>query len=355
MSSAATTKPSRRRPDVAGQHVLRAGVAVLPRRESRKGCSRRRASSAWRNWPAGASTSARRAAACPTWCRRLLDANRIDASTHHAAAATADARGGRPARRQARCHRAGLGARIADGADAAADARRATVRLRAGRGLHAPLRLPVGRDAAARRGRPGRRPAAGRRAPGRPDRHAGRPRGPAPGAGAAVRAGRAAGPWRARLVPAQGRLSERPRRRTRTRCRSAALLPQRRALAAALPAVLAGQPDRPHVAGAAVDRRGADPAVARRAAADRVAHPLARLPLVRASCAASKSATGARPAAELLRRTGRHRSQGGAACRCRCRYTDELYCTEEPHPVRAMALQSAAGRSQGRHRAPAGA
>ena len=46
--------------------------------------------------------------------------------------------------------------------------------------------------------------------------------------------------------------------RIRARTEADALLPQRRALVAALPAVLAGQPGRPHVGGADLHRRGAD-------------------------------------------------------------------------------------------------
>ena len=90
---------------------------------------------------------------------------RADAAerAHHAR------RGGVP-RGQHRRHRVRLGARVADGADAAADARRQAVRLRAGRGLLAPLPVPEPGHAAARRGRPGERPAAARRAAGRPHR-----------------------------------------------------------------------------------------------------------------------------------------------------------------------------------------
>src|SRR5205085_11950671 len=52
------------------------------------------------------------------------------------------------------------------------------------------------------------------------------------------------------------------------------------AASAALPAVLARQLDRPHVGGALLDHRGADPALAPGAAALPVPRALAHLPLV---------------------------------------------------------------------------
>ena len=108
-----------------------------------------------------------------------------------------------------------------------------------------------------------------------------------------------ADPRRRRLVPPQGRVPERANSERRSRPRRSAST-ERPAAAAALPAVLARQPGRPHVGGAAVDRRRADPAVARGAAAVRVPRPLARLPLVRPA-APVEAAIGEPPADELLR------------------------------------------------------
>src|SRR5262249_57021693 len=54
----------------------------------------------------------------------------------------------------------------------------------------------------------------------------------------------------------------------------------RPAAPAALSSVLAREPDRPRVGGALLDHRGPDPALAPGAAALRVPHPLAHLPLV---------------------------------------------------------------------------
>ncbi len=90
-----------------------------------------------------------------------------------AAAAAADAGGDGAAGRRDRRARVRFGARIADGADAAADAGHQAVRLRAGRGLFAPLRLHEPGDPAARRGRSGARHAPQRRALGGAHRHAG--------------------------------------------------------------------------------------------------------------------------------------------------------------------------------------
>ena len=56
----------RRRPGLARQPVLRAGLAVLSRRLGRAAAEGARARRACRSSPAGASTSARPAAACPT-------------------------------------------------------------------------------------------------------------------------------------------------------------------------------------------------------------------------------------------------------------------------------------------------
>ena len=87
--------------------------------------------------------------------RKLIEANRIDLATLTVAAQAADAGDGGPARRRHRRARVRVGARVADGADAAADARHRAVRLRAGRRLFAALSVPEPGDAAARRRRPG--------------------------------------------------------------------------------------------------------------------------------------------------------------------------------------------------------
>ena len=83
-------------------------------------------------------------------------------------------------------------------------------RLRAGRGLFAPLRVHESGHAAARRGRPRARHAAARRAPGGAHRHAGGARQHASGADPAVRAGRAR-----RCTAAQAGSSTRAISRTR--------------------------------------------------------------------------------------------------------------------------------------------
>ena len=157
-------------------------------------------------------------------------------------------------------HRRGrvrLGARIADGADAAADAGHPPVRLRAGRGVCAALSLPqpgrccraassTWRRTCRRRTCTWSRPTATLVA------RASTP----PGADPAVRAGGAA---RCTAAPAgssskgdfpSARNTERPLAKEAQR-----FYTQRRAAAAALPAVLARQPGRPDVAGAADDRR----------------------------------------------------------------------------------------------------
>src|SRR2546422_11665813 len=68
--------------------------------------------------------------------------------------------------------------------------------------------------------------------------------------------------------------------RVRDRARTRALLPPGAAVPAALPAVLARQPHRPHVGGAVLHRRGADSGVAVGAAALPVPRAFAHLPLV---------------------------------------------------------------------------
>ena len=78
----------------------------------------------------------------------------------------------------------------------------------------------------------------------------------------------------------KGEFPERAQHRTPARRRGRPVLPQRRTAAAALPAVLAGQPVRAHVAGAGDHRRRAAAAVADAAAAVPVPRPLADLPLV---------------------------------------------------------------------------
>ena len=90
------------------------------------------------------------------------------------------------------------------------------------------------------------------------------------------------------------------------------------ALAAALPAVLARQPDRPHVGGADLDHRGADPAVAHRAAAVPVSRALARVPLVRPVARAGRvrPASG-RPTNCTASSTRSNARVGWCACRCR--------------------------------------
>src|SRR3954464_13099330 len=87
-----------------------------------------------------------------------------------------------------------------------------------------------------------------------------------------------------------------------------ALLPERTAAPAALSAVLARQPGRPHVGGALLDRRGTDPALAPGAAALRIPHPLARFPLVPQP---APDRERCRPAREDPRRARRRPGQAG--------------------------------------------
>src|SRR5436190_1550626 len=198
-------------------------------------------------------------------------------------APAADGGGGRAPRRPRRCARVRVRPGVAARADAAADARHPPVRFRPGRGVRASLAVAEPGDAAARRGRPRRRHSAERCAPGRADRDAGGAPANPPCPDPAVRARRAAGTRQRRLVPEEGRLPERAQHRAAARQGSAALLYQRPAGAAALPAVLARQPGRPDVARAGDDRRRADPAVAHAAAALHLPRPLAHLPLVPAA------------------------------------------------------------------------
>ena len=92
----------------------------------------------------------------PNLMARLLEANRLDAGDDRRCSSepqTPAVVGLLDGRIDALVLR--LGARVADGADAAADARHPPVRLRAGRGLRAALSVLEPGDAAARRRRPG--------------------------------------------------------------------------------------------------------------------------------------------------------------------------------------------------------
>src|SRR3954467_10223759 len=91
-----------------------------------------------------------------------------------------------------------------------------------------------------------------------------------------------------------------------------ALLPERTAAAAALSAVLARQPDRPHVGGALLYHRGTDPALAPRAAALCVPDPLPSFPLVPQP---APDRERCRPAREDPRRARRRPGQAGGARR----------------------------------------
>ena len=93
----------------------------------------------------------------PRLMEKLFEANNIDIKRDHAVRAGTDTgHRGLPGRRD-RCHRVRIGARIADGADAAADAGREADGLRAERGLLPALSVSHAGGAAARRGGPGAR------------------------------------------------------------------------------------------------------------------------------------------------------------------------------------------------------
>ena len=120
---------------------------------------------------------------------------------------------------------------------------------------------------------------------------------------------------------------------------------QRPAVPAALPAVLAGQPDRPHVGGAGVDRRDPDSAVARGAAAVRVPHPLAHLPLVRPAARGRRSARPHGRADELRARARPSSKRKVERITVPLSYADELYALRSHiHLVRRPPARSARRR-----------
>ena len=128
----------RRRPGVARQPVLRAGLAVLSRRLGPAPAQGARADE-----PRAARRLARQHRRARQR-RAQPDAPADRGEPHrpgddHARARAADAGGGRPAGRPHRRDRLRLGARVAAGADAAADAGHPPLRLRPGRGLLAAL------------------------------------------------------------------------------------------------------------------------------------------------------------------------------------------------------------------------
>ena len=142
----------------------------------------------------------------------------------------------------------------------------------------------------------------------------------APGAAAAVRAGGARPARPGRLVQPRRRLPDAGPQRVPDLARGRARDQGRPALPAALPAVLAGQPGRAHVAGAGHHHRHPAAAVAHRAAAVPVPHPLARVPLVRPA-ARDRAADGqpkARTPAKLTPELDAL-EQRAAASACRCR------------------------------------
>src|SRR5690606_8234606 len=321
-----------RRPGGARQPVLRAGLAVLPRGRRAPAVAPRRDRGPGR--PARLATERRHAGQRRAQPGGAPLRGQPRRSGHGRPAYTRrDAGGGGHARRRDRRGRVRVGAGVAAGADAAADPRHPAVRLRAGRGVLAPLSVPESGDAAARSGRPGARPAAARRAADRADRNAGGDRRYPSGADPALRAGRTFDPRRGGLVPAPRRVPVRALDRMAAGARGGAHLAQRHAVAATLPAVLALQPDRPDVGRAAVDRRGADPAVARGPAALRVQGAFADLPLVRAVARHRGQRRRARghgaPAARAARPARRaRRAPDGAAVVCR-----RVVRAAQPHPA----------------------
>ena len=187
---------------LARKPLLRAHLAVLPHRLGRAAAARARADE-----PAAARRLARqhrrarqRRAECDE--AACFEANRIDPTTmtlvrEAQTPSVVALLEGRDRRARVR-----VCARVAAGADAAADAGHSPVRFRPGRGVFAPLPVPQPGDLATRRGRPGARHSAGRRAPDRADGDAGGAQAHPSGAAPALRAGGAAGPRRRRLVPA---------------------------------------------------------------------------------------------------------------------------------------------------------
>ena len=113
-----------RRPGVAGQPVLRAGVAVLPRGRRRSACCKAARSTRWPQLPGWKLNIGAPGSGVPNLMRKLLEANRIDPTALTLLQQAADAGGGGAARRRDRRAGVRLGARVADGADAAADAGR---------------------------------------------------------------------------------------------------------------------------------------------------------------------------------------------------------------------------------------
>ena len=268
------------------------------------------------------------AAACRTLMDKLLDANGIDPKSLDAGRAQPQT----PAVVElldGQHRRAGLRlrARVADGADAAADAGHPALRLRPGRGVFAALPVHEPGDCC-------RAASSTSRATSRAhDVHLVAPTATLVARKAArIRRCCSSSCRRRKRIHgdagwfhAQGRVPDAAQHRAAARRGGAALLPERPAGAAALPAVLARQPDRPHVAGAGVDRRGADPALAHAAAALRVPHPLAHLPLVRPAArdrGRRRSASARRASCCASSTSSTHAS---SASPCRSRYTDELY------------------------------
>ena len=127
---------------------------------------------------------------------------------------------------------------------------------------------------------------------------------------------------------------------TRSR-RSLSFYASRRAAAAAPSALRLCQPDRPDVGGAAVDRGGADPAVAGGAAAVQLPGALAHLPAGTACCARSSSSMPAAGRSPRCAPVGSarcaHRAPAGAAELCR-----RALLAAQPHRDGAAALDSPA-------------
>src|SRR5439155_5790227 len=102
-----------------------------------------------------------------------------------------------------------------------------------------------------------------------------------------------------------------------------ALLPHRAAALAAVPAVLAREPDRPHVGGAVLDRRRTAPGLAHGAAALPLPRALAHLPLVPQPAPDRARARGerapARRAPRLARQARSPRRRRARAARLRRR------------------------------------
>ncbi len=224
-----------------------------------------------------------------------------------------------------RRHRVRVGARVADGADAAADARRQLFDFAQSEAYSRRFPFLVAGGAAARHRRPGA--ATYRRrtcAWSPPPRRCWRARPHTPRWCNCLRRLRAAA-RPGRLVQPRARIPHHRAKRVPDLARGRACHPGRHAVPAALPAVLAGQPGRAHVAGAGHHRRGAAAAVAHRAAALRVPHPLARVPLVWRSCAPSRTHAGAAPTSAELARDLDALEAAVARVNVPLSYADELY------------------------------